>query len=152
MIIDRITYLPNLKSNAWIQTDDLPAKYYDSEDDEPRLRQVYIPDRLPYQASQHNEKIDVETQTDSSVDDTIEDSECGTSSNQDKYDTEYSLEMWEYYRHDSVVYQNPLMKQDDDKSEIKQVLTPFEMEIVTFCRSFEPNLNQYLLTGDGVSI
>jgi hypothetical protein len=141
IIIDEITYTPNLKSNAWIQTDDLVAKYYDPENI-PQLCPVYVPEKHKYQSSIRGEATEMATQTEPYEMDDLG-SESGTSSNSSKYDTEYSLEMWEYYRHESVIYTHPLLH---DLSTIKHTLTPLEEKIVKLCSTFEHNLTKYFVT------
>ena len=144
-IIDRITYTPNLKSNARLQTDDLEAKYYVAEEHVPRFQQICASDHVTYRPRIHMDMVDMTTQTDPCD---LGDcgSESGTEYDQSKYDTEYSLEMWEYYRHESVVYQNPLLNASElAKCELKHQQTSLETQVVAICRGFEHNLEQLMI-------
>lgn len=144
ILIDRIEYLPNMKSNGWVQTDDLNAKYYDDDHYAPCLRPVYIPDKRPYEVEfcSNTEKNEKETQTEYD-DDEFAGSECGTQC-EDKYDTEYSLEMWDYYRKESIIYSNPYMDHSHSLNEMKQSLSPLEETVIEICKSFEKNIKKYI--------
>lgn len=144
IIIDEINYLPNMKSNGWVQTDDLNAKYYDDDHYAPCLRPVYISDKREFEVEScyNAEKNEKGTQTECDNDE-FAGSECGTQC-EDKYDTEYSLEMWNYYRKESIIYSNPYNGNNVTCNEMKLSLSPMEETVIEICKSFEENIRKYI--------
>jgi hypothetical protein len=132
-IISRIDYLPNVLSNGWIQTNEpsQPCEIYPVPWCEAR---PLIP------RTQSVSQSETSTQTDPIE---CEESQPATESYSDKYDTEYSLEMWEFYHTESVVYCHPYSNDVRHASDIKHILTPFELDVVQFVREFERNLDPF---------
>lgn len=140
-IIESVIYLNNCKSNARVQTDDIEAKNQ-TPDNIWEMYQINFPEVKEF-IDQHDPVSFTEstTQTDP-IDDDEYGSESGTCTEQCKYDTEYSLEMRQWYNKETIIYENNFTScRQTCASDLKKNMSPDELKIIKICKEYEKNIS-----------
>lgn len=135
LTVGRVTDVKKCLSNGWIETDDLLSKHNPLQNEE-----YFVHEKLPFEKTDLTgtcvKMVDQTTQTETNTeidDESQSASPSGSGCGCHKYDTEYSLEMWNFYKRHSIIYSY------DCDIEVKPLsdLDDHEMIIHSLCQSFE---------------